>query len=203
MALLDSEIARIKVELGYNILDVGAEPYIGVTQLFEQVIQPYVNGGASTTSVTTVTASTPPTPAQKTIVLQSADGFLAGDVVVVDVDSRQERATAQSLTGTSLVLLLSKAHTGTYPVTVEGPETLIRNILNKLSEIRFSMTATSATGGTLKQVDEVQWYESKGQTTFESLTEALDYWREQLAAALGVQSMWSMKKAAACTLSVY
>lgn len=40
MALLDSELARIKWHLGFNLLDVGATPYIGVAAIFEQVIQP-------------------------------------------------------------------------------------------------------------------------------------------------------------------
>ncbi len=56
MALLDSEIARIKAELGYNLLTTGAVPYIGVTQVFEQVIQQNVLAGAKTTSATVVTA---------------------------------------------------------------------------------------------------------------------------------------------------
>ena len=30
MPILDSELDRIRAELGYNLLNVGAEPYIGV-----------------------------------------------------------------------------------------------------------------------------------------------------------------------------
>ena len=56
MALLDSEIARCKYELGYNVLTISAEPYIGVARVFELVIQPNLLAGAITTSSTAVTA---------------------------------------------------------------------------------------------------------------------------------------------------
>ena len=38
MAFSTSELAEIKAELGLNLLDVGADAYIGVSQLFEQVV---------------------------------------------------------------------------------------------------------------------------------------------------------------------
>ena len=56
MALLDSEIARIKAELGVTVVGIGAEPYIGITRLFENIIQQYTTGGATTTRPTSVTA---------------------------------------------------------------------------------------------------------------------------------------------------
>ena len=62
MALTSAEVRRIRYELGYNVLAVGAEPYVGVTQLFEQVIQPYLTAGASTTSSTAVVASSTGAP---------------------------------------------------------------------------------------------------------------------------------------------
>ena len=46
MALLDSELARIRYELGVNLMTLGAEPFIGVMVLFSQVIQPYLSTGA-------------------------------------------------------------------------------------------------------------------------------------------------------------
>src|SRR5512139_2281259 len=97
MALTDAEIARIKNHCGYNLLTVGALPYIGYVSLFDQVIQPYLTGGASTTSSTAVTAATSATPA--TLTLSSASGFTAGDIAIVDVDARQERVTIQSVSG--------------------------------------------------------------------------------------------------------
>ena len=87
MALLDAEIARIKAELGYNILTTGAVPYIGITQVFEQVIQSNVLAGATTTSSTSVSAATSATPS--TLTLADATGFVAGARAVIDVDDRQ------------------------------------------------------------------------------------------------------------------
>ena len=90
MALLTSEIQRIKFELGYNVLAVGAEPYVGVTQLFEQVIAPYTQGGAATTSATAVPAASAPPPVALT--LTDATGFHAGDAVVIGNCVRVSRA---------------------------------------------------------------------------------------------------------------
>ena len=118
MALLDSEIARIKAELGYNLLTTGALPYIGITQVFEQVIQDNVLAGASTTSTTAVSAQSTPTPVG--ITLASATGFAAGVRVVLDVDDRQETATVQSMSGSVITVQLTGVHSGTYPVTVDG-----------------------------------------------------------------------------------
>ena len=45
MALLTSEIKKIKAELGYPLEASGAEPYIGIVAVFEQVIQEFIDGG--------------------------------------------------------------------------------------------------------------------------------------------------------------
>ena len=57
MALLTSELMRIRAELGYNALGVGAEPYVGITAVFDQIVKVYLNAGATTTSATAVTAA--------------------------------------------------------------------------------------------------------------------------------------------------
>jgi hypothetical protein len=200
--LLTSEISRIKAELGYNVLSPSAAPYVDIVYIFEQVIQPYTVGGAPTTSSTPVAAASVPTP--RTIVLESATDVTSGDVLAIDVDSRQERATIQSLTGTSAVVLLSKVHSGTYPVVVEGPEMIVRDILMRIADVKLKMYSSTTTSGTLKQVDEVQWYETKNkESQHEALVSQLNYWREQLAAVLGIKSAWSAKNASATRMSVY
>lgn len=200
MALLDAEIARIKAELGYSLLTIGAIPYIGITQVFEQVIQANVLAGAATTSSTSVSAQSSPTPV--TITLASATGFAVGCRVVVDVDDRQETATAQSLSSTSLTLQLSKTHSGTYPVTVEGGESIVREILNRIRAVKSNM-ATSFGAGALRKVDEIEFYNSGGASQFGSLGDELSYWRDELAAALGIESMWARRRAGAQRLAVY
>ena len=187
MSLLDSEIARLKAELGVSTLTVGAEPYIGISRLFELAIQPYTQAGAATTSATAVTAASAPTPV--TITLASATGFSAGDRVVVDVDVRQEVATAQRLSGTSLTLLLSLAHTGTYPVTVEGGESIIREYLAQCVSLGAKMRAASANAG-VKRVDEVEFFEPKGgspmSAAFRALNAEREHWRRELCGVFGI-----------------
>src|SRR5215471_2659866 len=120
MALLDAELNRIRYELGYPGLSVLAEPYIGIAAVFTRIVQPYLLSGASSTSSTAVTAATAPTLV--TLTLASATGFDAGARVVIDVDARQEMVTVESVSGSTISVLLKLAHTGTYPVTVEGSE---------------------------------------------------------------------------------
>lgn len=199
MALLDSEIARIKYELGYNILTTGAVPYIGVSQVFEQVIQSNVLAGAVTTSSTAVTAADTPTPV--TLTLASGTGFASGNRVVIDVDDRQEVVTARLVTGASLTADLSLTHSGTYPVTVEGGETIVRELLRNIRNTKAEMAGIFGEGA-LKKVDEIEFYNSGG-SLFGSTGATLSFWREELASALGVPSLWAQKRAGAQRLSVY
>lgn len=197
MALLESELMRIRVELGYNAMAYSAEPYIGVVAIFDSVIQQYVRAGAKTTSTTPVTASSEPTG--QSLVLADPTGFHAGDVVVVDVDTRQERATIQNLSGSSATLLLALPHTGTYPVTVEGGESIVRSILQELVRLGpggmngrpGAITKAAARAG-IKKVDEIEFFGggatigSQGKDSMTTLMELREYWRDELAAVLGV-----------------
>lgn len=200
MALLDSEIARIKTELGFHVLSSAAVPWADSTAAFDLLVQPYVDGGASTTSSTTVTATDG--GALASITLASATGFEAGARMVVDVDSRQEVATIRTLSGSVATAFLSLAHSGTYPVTVEGPETIVREILTEIRKTREKLLSQYGSGA-LKRVDEVEFYGVGTETAFGILGSSLAWYREQLASALGVKSMWSRKSSAAQTLSVY
>lgn len=213
MALLDSEIAAVKYELGFNVMSVGAEPYIGVAAVFEQVIQPYTTSGASTTSSTSVLASS--SPAVVTLTLASATGFSAGDAVIVDVDSLQERATIRSKSGSTITLLLSLAHSGTYPVTVEGGESLIRGILQKLKQLHGVSVGASGSGGALgvaaasagiKKVDEIEFFGGggglgSGVPQLEQLKKLINYWRDELAAILGIERLNG--SGSGSTISIY
>lgn len=207
MALLDSEIARIKFELGFNLLSIGAEPMIGIARVFEQVIQPYMTAGASTTSSTAVAVATTPTLA--TLTLAAATGFAAGATVIVDVGSRQESAVCQSLTGSTISLLLLNAHSGTYPVTVEGGEAIVRAILQKLQRISGLGTAsggdldTTALSAGIKKVDEIEFLGAADGAGFKNMVEVQAYWRAQLASALGIGSLWEQRKGAGATVSMY
>lgn len=198
MALLTSEVRRIKFELGFNVLALGAEPYIGISQLFEQVIQPYLTAGSSTTSSTAVTAASTPTPV--TLTLASASGVSAGDRVVVDVDARQEAATVMALAGSTITVLLSNAHSGSYPVTVEGGEVFVREILARLRDLAASI-ADSATSAGLKSVGRgaVEWYGDGSSTVLAALQRTQMHHRDELASALGVPNLWRLRRGGAAS----
>lgn len=187
MALLASEAARIKSELGYSVLTSGAIPYRDVWSTFDEVIQNYVQSGATTTSATPVTSTG--AVQQVTLALASATGFSSGAAVVVDVDSLQERATIQNLSGTSCTVLLKLAHSGTYPVTVEGGETLVRAYLRQLVSIADKLAAGWDTAG-VAQVDEVRFHAPKdGLTNLHLLRQEQTRLRNELAAILNVPNM--------------
>lgn len=209
MALLNSELQRIRYELGYNNLSVGAEPYISYVAMFDRVIAPYINSGAKTTSTTYVAAATEPT--LQNVVLASATGFAAGDTVWFDVDARQERAIIEQISGSTISVFLAKAHgvlagTLSYPITVEGGEAIVRSILKNIQDVRDAMSVTGTNsaalvaGGGLKRVDEIEFYgQSKnaaavGGAAFQNLGDQITYWRRELASALGVPNLWETKR---------
>lgn len=201
MALLTSEITRIKAELGYPLLSSSAEPFVGIVAIFEQVIQPYLLAGATTTSSTTVVAASSPTPV--TLTLASVTGVTTGGRLVVDVDARQETATIQSLSGSTVVVMLQKAHTGTYPVTVEGGESIIRETLGAIADVKRKLAANYGAGA-LKRVDEIEFYQAGTEETyFGILGKNLTFWRNELAGLLGVENAWARRSSATSTLSVY
>jgi len=201
MALNQSEVQRIRYELGYNVLAAGAEPYIGVHAVFDQVIAVYLKAGASTTSSTAVVAAAAPAPVALT--LTSAIGFAAGCSVVVDVDARQEVATVQSLAGAVATVLLSLAHAGTYPVSVEGGESMVREILGRLRTIASRLGGGAIDAAGVKKVDEIEFFAGSPDAQATALRGQQTYWRCELAGLLGVQNLRETRSGSAlgCVLS--
>jgi hypothetical protein len=200
LALLQSELERCKAELGYSLIGVG-QPYLGgVTAIFEQVVAPYLSSGATTTSSSAVTPATPPVPANITIAL--ATGFASGARIVVDVDARQETVTIQALSGTTVTALFTKIHSGSYPVTVEGGESLVREKLAELFAVRATRAKAKGRGALKAYVGDIEYYDT-GKSAFASTNAEIDVLRDELAAILGVENLWNQRKAAGSRLSVY
>src|SRR4051812_9427284 len=108
--LTTGEITRIKSELGFNVLSLGAEPYVGVTQYFEQIAIPNLQAGAVTTSSTAVTAvADGSTATPVTLTVASATGIAMFDRVIVDVDDAIEMATVRAVSGLSVTVILRLA----------------------------------------------------------------------------------------------
>lgn len=196
MALLDSEVRRIRAELGYNAMGLQAMPYIGISAIFDGVIQQYITGGATTTSATPVTAATTPTP--QTLTLGSGTGFHAGDRVVIDVDARQEIVTVQNMPGAATItVLLQKTHSGTYPVTVEGGESLVRECLTELNALvgAGGYVSKQAKRAGIAKVDEVEFFggaagaASGGKDGLAQTKALVEFWRDRLAEVLGVERL--------------
>lgn len=184
MPLTPGELDRCRAELGYNLLSVGAEPYVGVSALFSQVVAPFLREGADTTSATAVTAVT--AGAFVTLTVASATGIVLHERVAVDVDDYLEMATVRSVSGTSVGVILKKAHAGTYPVTVDGGLQKVRECLAAIFKVHQNISELEGTGA-LKQVDEIQWYDTKGKSHLQLLNDQLEHWRNQLSAAFNVE----------------
>ena len=197
MSFTTSELQRIKAELGYNVLSVGADAYIQVSQLFEVVVNSYIDAEVSTTSSTAVTASG---VTQATITLASATGFNSGARIVVDVDSRREMVTIQSLSGADATALFSNSHTGTYPVALDGPIPIAKEALHRVETAKVELARTFGEGA-LRRVDEIEFYDT-GKSLFGSVGDSVMYWRDELASALGVPNLWRRRRGGG-SLSVY
>lgn len=189
MALTDAELQRIRFELGVPNFDLAAEPYIGVAAFFSQVMQPFLLSGAATTSTTVLDTLVAPVPV--TLTLASAAGFAVGNVVVVDVDLRQERATVSAVSGNTITLQLARAHgPSPYPVTVEGAESIVRDILAQLRDVADSIKSVRSRVG-LRKVDDVEFYgggrtlASQGIDPLTALFELRERWRDELSSAVG------------------
>lgn len=177
MPFTDSELQRVKLELGYNLLEIGAEPFIGHSALFD-VVQENLPDEVATTATGTVAAG------YATITLASATGFATGDRVFVDVGSRKELIVIQNLASTSLSAVFKNDHEGTFQVILEGALSLSRDCLDKIEQLK-SQLASKFGFGALKKVDEIEFYQSGGTSgVFGPTGESLTFWRGQLRTIL-------------------
>lgn len=204
MAFTTQELYRIKRETGFHVLTVGSLPYIGYASVFESVINDNLASEVSTTATlaTAITAATSPAP--QSLTLASATGFAAGQRAVVDVDARTEVATIQSLAGSVIVVQLQKAHSGTVPVSIEGPITMARECLRRIDQVREQMSGAYGEGA-IKKVDEVEFYSQRERSMFGSLGDQLMYWRDELALMMGLPNGWRSRSGGggSCSMSVY
>jgi hypothetical protein len=91
--------------------------------------------------------------------------------------------TVQNVSGSSVTAIFSKAHSGTYPVSVDSGETIVREILQQLADLNKTLSSRMSAAG-IKKVDEIEFSDSK--SAWLEFTNARDYLRDQLASALGI-----------------
>lgn len=175
------ELDRIRRELGYHLLNTGAEPYIGVQAAFAQVIQPYLREGLETTSATAITG-----PGVVSITLGSVVGIAAYSRVALDVDGLFEVATVRSVVGSAISVYATKAHPAGYPVTLDGGLLQVREILAAIDATHQLIAKLRGTGG-LKAVDEIEFYDAHGKTQLAILQDQLAHHRRELSIATGYE----------------
>jgi hypothetical protein len=149
--LSEDEIGRIKAEVLDNVLDIGAIPYVSIRAIYDIIRQHVVSSTiAPTTSSTAVTA-----PGAALLVLASLTGLASSSRVVLDVDGAREVVTVRALTGGGISVVCRRLHSGTYPVEVESPLTIVRGLLSDLASLDDQEQDATASAG-LRAVDEVQ-----------------------------------------------
>lgn len=193
MTLLgDDELARIKVECLDNVLDVGAVPYIGIRAVYD-IIQAHVvsSSVAPTTSATAVTAAGP-----AVLTLASVTGLASGSRVVLDVDSVREVVTVRAVVGSTISVVCRRLHSGTYPVEVESPLTIVRGLLADLAALDDQEQDATVSAG-LKRVDEVEWETGAGASIADRLLARRTELRERLARACGISHVLTAGRALA------
>ena len=196
-------------ELGYNGLTLSALPYAfdGVTQIFLQVLQPYIQQGNLTTASTTVVASANPTLVTITVASVTQPGqpiigpvpsppttILPGDTLIVDQDIYQERTHVQAVTGNNIQCLLQNPHSGIYPVTVEGGESIVRMNLIQCVNV-YQQIANMASRLGVKKADEVEFFATTATQigTRGELLALQKYWRDELGVVCGLENLRSRR----------
>jgi hypothetical protein len=177
MPLTTGELDRIKSELGFHLLNTGAQPFIGVHMVFEQVIQPYLAEGLDTTSNTIVSVS--PSGSAVALTLASVTGITLHSRLAIDVDDFFEMATVRAISGSIVNVILKKAHSLTYTVTLDGGLQQIRECLAALYATQQQLNEDNGTGA-IKKVDEIEFYESKQRSALELLQAKQNHWRREL-----------------------
>jgi hypothetical protein len=216
MALKYEEIQRLKWELGFNAVNVGAEIYVlnGYAAVFDAAIAPYLIDQGSV-SATVLTAQPAPTtvavtvaanpPIKGAVVNVYGQAFQVGTKVVVDVGPNQETdVIVQSVDPTGLVLTMALQNEhGTlagYPIVLQSGEYIARDILVRLDILNQQLKGIAPVTAGVAQADEVKFFAHKaggrqgGQSdVFGGLMAQRDMARKDLAALLGIQNLWELR----------
>lgn len=182
--LSDDELARIKAECLDTVLNVGAAPYFDIRALYvvmqENVISSTI---APTTSATAVTVAGP-----SVLTLASVTGLASASRVVIDVDGTREVVTVRAVVGSTISVFCRRLHSGTYPVEVESPLTIVRGLLSDLASLDDQEQDATASAG-LKRVDEVEWETGSGAAISDRLLARRAELRDRLARACGISNV--------------
>lgn len=184
--LTDDEMARVRRECLDVLLSYGAIPYFRIRPVYDLIRDTVVSSSvAPTTSATAVTATGP-----TTLTLASVSGLASNSRVVLDVDSVREVVTVRAVVGSTISVVCRRLHSGTYPVEVESPLTIVRGLLADLAALDDQEQDATASAG-LKRVDEVEWFGGSGERSLAAtLSDRRAFLRSELATALGLGEIY-------------
>lgn len=181
--LNDVEMDRLRAELGFNVLTIGAVPYIPHVVIFD-LIRDYVSSTFDpTTSSTAVSAAGP-----STITVADATNIVQFGQYVIDTGAQQEVVTCGNIATTTFSGVFAKTHSGTYPVERESRLTLVRTILAKLTTLEDVIYRAMSQSG-IKKVDEIEFFGSSGESSrLQQLTDTRTMLRRELAARVNLSA---------------
>lgn len=183
--LTDGEMARIRAEIFDNVLSVGAIPWIDVRSIYDVIEANVVSSSVTPTTSTTAVTSAGPV----VLTLASVTGLTSSTRVVLDVDAAREVVTVRAVVGSTVSVVATKTHGGTYPVEVESPLTIVRGILADLEAIDLQERIAIPQAG-VKRVDEIEFFGSaEGGSAQASLTRHRNNLRARLASACGLMGI--------------
>jgi len=172
--LTDDELARIKAEVLDNVLDQLATPWFDVRAIYEVLRDNVLSSSVAPTSSTATVSAAGPT----TLTLASVTGLTVGQKVQIDCDAQRETVTIRAISGLTISVICRKTHSGTYPVEVESPLTLVRGVLSDLAMLETGAALDSLDALGVKRVDEVEFRDD------ETITLAIERARYQLRSRL-------------------
>lgn len=195
--ITEDELARIRAEVLDNVLDAGATAYFDVRGIYDVIRTNVVSSSVAATTSTTTVSSAGPT----TLTLASVSGLTAGQKVQVDCDALRETVTVRAISGSTISVICRKAHSGTYPVEIESPLTLVRGVLSDLAQLETGSALDSLDALGLKQVDEVVFRDDIDLTR--AIERGRGVLRARLAALCGITSIYNAARNRGSTIAVY
>jgi hypothetical protein len=219
VALRAEEILQIKYELGVSVTLIGSEPYITYLAIFDKAIAPYIIDPSTTSTTAVLVPSTGvATPVALTVAAipnlanTSTPAFTVGTTVQVDVGPLQETPQILVLSGTTIWVSLVLAHgaNGAYPVTMAGGETVVRNILARITTLETEMATIAPKTAGVAKVDEIGMYASSPSGSrrgtrdkFESLVAQRETARNDLGEAVGFPNLRTAKRSTGNRVEMY
>ena len=195
--LTDDEMARVRAEVFDNVLDAQATFYFDVRSIYDVISANVVSSLVSPTSSATTVSAAGPT----TLTLASVSGLSAGMKVQLDCDGARETVSVRAVSGLTISVVCRKTHSGTYPVEVESPLTLVRGVLSDLALLESGAALDSLDTLGLKQVDEIIFRDDVSVT--DAVERARMKLRSRLATMCGLSAILASGKSRGGSFEVY